>query len=1264
MNETPRRGPGGFPGTPQTNRTPGMRTSGYGTPSRPNVRTPLNKVPEPAPQTSNGPVIPTHVLDAAQQRFYVFAFYMALWAWRMYDFYNLVSDDQEAFWQFLKWLFIDIVFLFCVPLLEIPWLEWGIWVSVFLFGLHFVLDYMLMYRIGIPFQAWTVGLAAWMWDRELAIDERSVKPGAILHNASLILGKQIINILPEGSAILNPTKQPFCLNSTVTHLDIPIVINQTNPTEIEMVRIDLETNEQEPIIIKARECKSMLKKARKAHKKPDPASPLELHYSVKKTGVYMLKRIIDESKLEVRPRGSSAVVVTCPKARVVPTGGNRCRNDLSNILFEVEGVPPLRLRYRTNVGAIPREATELQGLLPDGYSSPLSKHTSQALIRANREDVTWALSQKVGVPLNETLSASGVYTYAVEEVTDAIGNHVNFLAADEEDRPKLKPAAMHTVTVHERPKVSLKACNAQNPLQVAKGEVIRLPLHYQSSGKGPIECPHIIEYLFTPEEDLLSTGDHASTAQLKRETMRTNREQPLVSASGLYTLKSVSTDFCEGEVLEPASCLLRNPPEPELTITKEDMVDKCAGNPIGLRVALDLIGTPPFHIKYREQRAGKQPSPPQEIQVKSLRSTIELVPREAGHYTYTFLSIRDWVYGERPLQDLELQQEVKPAASARFIDADGVKQVCIEDTAEFDVALSGEGPFTLDYEIVHNGKRTKRSVSVEGQHYTITTPKLNNGGEYIISLASVTDKMNCKEFLKAEAKLNVRHERPKAYFGQIDGKQAIMALEGKKVQLPLRLTGSGPWQLQYENLDTNEVQSVNIRDANTNLPIENQGTYQLLRVRDSVCPGFIDERSSQFSVGWISRPSVSIPESSSMTLQDGKYLREDVCEGDEDSFDVVLQGNAPFELSYEQQFRDLKSGKPTAIRKKDIRALGGSASIRADTAQPGTYNYKFVKLSDNKYDHSARHFSPLFVQQTVNPRPLARFDNPGKTYSYCSRESDGEEVIPITLEGAPPFYLEIDIKHHGTPKSEISSYKNINKHKYDLKIEHRKLNLGHSTITIRKIRDARGCTHKPLPGGPRVQISVHDAPTATAMEDRTDFCVGDRLSFALGGQVPFTVFYTFESQERKATNAGTTFRRLAELPGTFSLAGLKDSASTCIASLNLTKIIHPIPTVRLSGGMVSQLDIHEGTAADLEFSFTGTPPFEFTYTRSTNEVRGRKSRVLDVKTEVSEGYHLSIPVNEEGTYEVVSIKDRWCSFARQVEGLDGVRGKGQKLLKY
>lgn len=44
-----------------------------------------------------------------------------------------------------------------------------------------------------------------LFDKELSVSENSVRPGRILHNSSLIMGKQIINVLPEGYVRLQPS---------------------------------------------------------------------------------------------------------------------------------------------------------------------------------------------------------------------------------------------------------------------------------------------------------------------------------------------------------------------------------------------------------------------------------------------------------------------------------------------------------------------------------------------------------------------------------------------------------------------------------------------------------------------------------------------------------------------------------------------------------------------------------------------------------------------------------------------------------------------------------------------------------------------------------------------------------------------------------------------------------------------------------------------------------------------------------------------------
>jgi nucleoporin POM152 len=180
-----------------------------------------------------------------------------------------------------------------------------------------------------------------------------------------------------------------------------------------------------------------------------------------------------------------------------------------------------------------------------------------------------------------------------------------------------------------------------------------------------------------------------------------------------------------------------------------------------------------------------------------------------------------------------------------------------------------------------------------------------------------------------------------------------------------------------------------------------------------------------------------------------------------------------------------------------------------------------------------------------------------------------------------------------------------------------------------------------------------------------DNCVGDRLNFALSGTAPFSVFYTFEGVERKATSQTTTFRRLAEKPGTFTITGVQDSASSCRSSTNLEKRIHGMPSVRVSKGKDSYVDIHEGGEAEILFEFGGSPPFEFTYTRSSNtDKKGKNSRgvVLDMRSEISDEHSMRIAAHEEGTYEVVAIKDRYCAYSRP--GVKVGEKSGQKKLGY
>lgn len=102
---------------------------------------------------SNVPVIPVDVVDAPSQRLYATAVYIGLILWRCHDYWRLLSNDSDSLPLFLKWVLIDGLFLFGLPALKIPWLEWSSSTTMTLFLVHAFIDGLLMFRVSVrPFE--------------------------------------------------------------------------------------------------------------------------------------------------------------------------------------------------------------------------------------------------------------------------------------------------------------------------------------------------------------------------------------------------------------------------------------------------------------------------------------------------------------------------------------------------------------------------------------------------------------------------------------------------------------------------------------------------------------------------------------------------------------------------------------------------------------------------------------------------------------------------------------------------------------------------------------------------------------------------------------------------------------------------------------------------------------------------------------------------------------------------------------------------------
>lgn len=823
------------------------------------------------------------------QRLVVFGIYSALMAYKLYDWILLVEDDTESMWQFLKWIAIDFCLLFGLPELRIPWLELSQPFVMTLFFMHAFLDFCLMFNIGLPWQSWLLGFLKVFYDRELAISEHSVKRSQIVHNSSLIMGRQIINILPEGSATLNVERKPFCLGPNQKVALIPIHFNATIPKEVELIRKDLDTNEEEILKLTRSQLRDIASRS-KRHASEGAASVVQFEFPAKKPGAYRLGKVLDEYKLEVQRRSGYTFVVPCPEARFRQTSSSqRCLGDLSDLSLRVAGTPPLQIHYSRTING-KDHSFHFQSLQPDDFTSPL---VGGSMVVMDDKDVSWARAQEVTVGLNESMHLGGDWDYSVDEVHDAFGNVVKFLSPN--DDPDMKPKPKHLTQnffVKERPRAKLQGCDLRNPLKVAKGDSKELPVRFEISGHTPDDTSHDLVWHFSPIDTLTKNGDHGDDVSIGSYHAKNTRDHPKISAPGLYTLKSVTSGSCEGEVQEPSSCLLLNPLEPKLTLRSEDIPDVCAGNSVGLRVDLDLTGTPPFVVRYDVISNGN-PARQMKVGVPGMRFQLDLTPDVAGQHKYIFKQIDDAVYKGQPLRGSEyvLEQDVKPAASARISSPSKIS-ACLEEEVEVDVSLLGEPPFNLEWEIIHDGKRkSQRAAGIEESSFKIRTDPLARGGEYTIALTSVQDKRNCRNFLQEETKVSVRRQRPRAWFGQLESKRATKVIESAKVPLPVRLTGEGPWKVFYRNADDPEkILEKTLMNDNDILHVSQKGVFEIVDVYDNQCHGVVDPNASKFTVDWFTRPELSLVPTESVTEERGHYVKNDVCEGDIDGFEIGLKG--------------------------------------------------------------------------------------------------------------------------------------------------------------------------------------------------------------------------------------------------------------------------------------------------------------------------------------------------------------------------------------
>lgn len=1164
--------------------------------------------------------------------------FMAIQALKLYD---LLFGDSHSFT--IKYVFIDSVYLWILPVFRIPWLTFNFPV-VMVQILVMTIFNALLGNNALSLTAVLGAIWKGFFDREVSLSGGRVRSRDFFDPTQHLHGKYTVHILPESTALLDPVGGSYCIGSASSSLNIPVRLNATEPIFIQLTHVDFDTLQETSF--------NFSKKDIRRHRIDVPPENLEgskLSYvglPVEKPGLYKLSRVIDSSNLDVRIYQKHVLVTTCPSAYILGASGDdsytdRCIGTTDTPKLVVDGVAPLKVKYSRSIKG--RETLfSVQSVQPEKFESPLlrGRLTETGYTWSHGEPLQWASSQTVEVDMDTTLGISGEWLYNIDEVEDAMGNIVNY-AKIKQDLPLMMSRSLsYGFMVHSRPTVRFLGCDSENAVKVPKGHSANLPLELSGDASS---APYIVEFERQPLDEDDSTKPETFTL-----TMKNSHERLSIDKPGVYTIRSLKGKHCQGDVLESSSCLVYVPPEPAIQAEFVEITDKCAGS-VGITADLSLTGTGPFRVAYRVIRDGVV-TQNKYIDIAQSRYQLEIRPESAGNYVYEFYSLDDSVYKGQRLEGLVAQQTIRALAGASFVQKAPRIKSCSGDSVKVDAKLHGIAPYKLTYEIVQGGNKRSQYTDkdIKDSVHTITTSALKSGGRYTISLISVEDGNGCKTMLnEPDAVIEVRRQRPAAGFLPIDGTMNIKALEGRTVGLPLRLSGEGPWNVvyRYENPDTHETMDRQIKVSNANgevIPVNERGRYSLVSVQDVFCPGELTD-NDVFDISWHSKPDISVVPTPALTRLDEKlYSRKDICEGDEDVFEIGLGGAPPFSIGY-------TVAGPMGHKDQKIQVATKYANVRLWSSKPGTYTYTFNDVSDSIYEDQPQRIEPIKVQQRVHARPLSGFANRGRTYKSCitdiEKGSSGQSTIGVKLQGQAPFSLTVSVRHEGTGKIDKVTIPNIEEKAYELPIGLLKLGLGRHSVSLEKLSDANGCSRELFNEDEKVYVAVSDVPRLSPINPKSDYCVGDRIGFSLTGMAPFEVVYEFNGKRQKAST-NSPFSRLASVPGNLTLVALTDSASACAQELHDSMTIHDLPSVSVVDGTSIIRDIHEGDQTELIFKFSGTPPFSFTYTRSEPVGRPARYKVVETQSVANvDGYEYSILTSKQGTYEVISLKDAHCSVA-------------------
>ncbi|KAJ2782641.1 hypothetical protein H4R18_002161 [Coemansia javaensis] len=998
--------------------------------------------PAVKPRAGPSSALPASVVDLPSQRVYALAVLGLLAAWKLYDAIGLaVRPGQTSFVLFLKWCALDTLLWYAGWRLHIPRLSVSVHAMYVLLAASAFVNLNLFFLsssvLTLAVKPVAVGIAGsclrtikgipllgprLVGDSDLLID-------SFVLDEDHILGRHTIHILPHSLAHLNPQGRSYCIDAARVRAEpwyrrftpalfgpahapqttIPILVNGTRPDSITYVHTSFETGQRQMHTIKGTGALQM--EANAVYPSLDGWVLATYHLPVTQVGAYELHSVRDSKGLEFRcaAQAPHTVVVACPQARlqwlesaadadnfVVGSDGHasvcqrsgqgRSAGPGSDGLIQVvaEGYEPIELTIVRLVNGH-REIINLDGAAPRPAEDPAAAAAApardelSAAQRAALEKWSRFRARKVAYTVSDTFLRPGEYVYRLEGIRDAANHSVapadlsakGMLEGDKAVQGKAT-SYMARIQVHRLPSVGWadRLLNAELPLRLSGDRQRKsrhsLPLRLAGTG------PWTVAYTISNGAEVLHESQTFATAR-----------DPAIDArrAGTYHLVSVQDQHCRGHA-EQANVTLVLAAEPAANISSTPIMAHECGGEIGALVDLELAGRPPFAVHYRERNLDAPNARPitRVVRSQQRRHSFKVMPDLAGTYELEFFRIEDDNYPSGQPIAVTLKQAIHAQPSARLDTVSGriPSQACLGEALELPVRLKGQGPWELTYNVVHENRRTAKTVTgITGESHSIALGAFSRPGEYTVELVQVKDGNKCaRDLLDATATIRVRESGPRVGFQCPDG--GVRVLDGEQARIPVHAAGEFPIEIRYRKLgdDTGHVYKTTLAKRTRDsmhadaVLAYGPGEYELVSASD-ICAGTIDPQSARCSVHVEAKPSAwfitdglrrsNSNSSSSSADSEGKafWRLHETCEGAKvpAAFELGLGGSGPWRVEYRVDFWSLanpRGGVPGFADRTTTHTMVAlqASTLKTECCEPGLYRYTLTAVSDERYQRA------------------------------------------------------------------------------------------------------------------------------------------------------------------------------------------------------------------------------------------------------------------------------------------------------------------------